>query len=168
MIHKYYGIRDDREVRRGTVVSTLFALLISGGGYFIGSLSHLFLWGGTMPEGGKDYLVPLMLNQAALPNILLGVVLVLLISASVSTLSSITLTACSTASMDLVKEAIAPQNEGEQPFRPDPGVMPALCGGLLSHRQLPHPHSGNDELFLGHPVRLFPGPLSPVPILEGH
>ena len=108
MIHKYYGIRDDREVRRGTVVSTLFALLISGGGYFIGSLSHLF-FGETMPEGGKDYLVPLMLNQAALPNILLGVVLVLLISASVSTLSSITLTACSTASMDLVKEAIAPK-----------------------------------------------------------
>ena len=102
MVHKYYGIRDKREVKRGVVISTFFSLLVAGGGYFIGSLSHLF-FGESMPEGGKDYLVPLMLDQAGLPNILIGVILVLLISASVSTLSSITLTACSTVSMDLVK-----------------------------------------------------------------
>ena len=102
MVHKYYGIRDKREVKRGVVISTFFSLLVAGGGYFIGSLSHLF-FGDSMPEGGKDYLVPLMLDQAGLPNILIGVILVLLISASVSTLSSITLTACSTVSMDLVK-----------------------------------------------------------------
>lgn len=108
MIHKYYGIRDDREVRRGTIISTFFALLISGGGYFIGSFSHLF-FGNTMPEGGKDYIVPLMLEEAGLPNILIGVVLVLLISASVSTLASITLTACSTVSMDVVKATLAPK-----------------------------------------------------------
>ena len=57
----------------------------------------------TLPEGGTDYIVPLMLNSAGLPNLLIGVILVLLISASVSTLSSITLTACSTVSMDLIK-----------------------------------------------------------------
>ncbi|MDC0700655.1 sodium:solute symporter family protein, partial [Blautia wexlerae] len=102
MIHKYYGIRDAREVKRGTIISTLFALLVAGGGYFIGSFSHLF-FGDTMPAGGKDYIIPNMLNMAGLPNILIGIVLVLLISASVSTLSSITLTACSTVSMDLIK-----------------------------------------------------------------
>lgn len=106
MVHKYYGIRDRQEVRRGTVISTVFALLVAGGGYFIGSLSHLF-FGDTMPQGGKDFLVPLMLDQAGLPDLLVGVILVLLISASVSTLSSITLTACSTVSMDLVKPTIA-------------------------------------------------------------
>ena len=105
MVHKYYGIRDKREVKRGTVISTLFALLVAGGGYFIGSFSHLF-FGGTMPQGGKDYIVPLMLDMAGLPNILIGVILVLLISASVSTLSGITLTACSTVSMDLVRSTI--------------------------------------------------------------
>lgn len=105
MIHKYYGIRDKREVRRGTIISTFFALLVAGGGYFIGSLSHLF-FGETMPEGGKDFLVPLMLDGAGSLNILIGVILVLLISASVSTLSSITLTACSTVSMDLVKKSL--------------------------------------------------------------
>ena len=106
MVHKYYGIRDRQEVRRGTVISTVFALLVAGGGYFIGSLSHLF-FGDTMPQGGKDFLVPLMLDQAGLPDLLVGVILVLLISASVSTLSSITLTACSTVSMDLVKPTVA-------------------------------------------------------------
>ena len=105
MIHKYYGIKDDHEIRRGTVVSTFFAFLVAGGGYFIGSLSHLF-FGDQLPQGGKDYLVPNMLAQANLPTILLGVVLVLLISASVSTLSSVTLTACSTVTMDLVKDRI--------------------------------------------------------------
>ena len=76
MVHKYYGIRDDKEVRRGTVISTFFALLVAGGGYFIGSFSHLF-FGDTMPEGGKDYIIPNMLNMAGLPNILIGIVLVL-------------------------------------------------------------------------------------------
>lgn len=102
MVHKYYGIRDDKEVRRGIIISTFFALLVAGGGYFIGSFSHLF-FGSELPAGGKDYIIPNMLNQAGLPNILIGVVLVLLIAASVSTLSSITLTACSTVTMDLVK-----------------------------------------------------------------
>lgn len=102
MIHKYYGIKDDKEVKRGTIISTFFALLVAGGGYFIGSLSHLF-FGSTMPEGGKDFIIPNMLLISNLPDILLGIVLVLLISASVSTLSSITLTACSTLTQDLIK-----------------------------------------------------------------
>ncbi len=104
MIHKYYGIKDKKEVVRGTVVSTVFCLLVSGGGYFIGSFGHVFF--SELPEGGVDYIVPHMLNQAGLPNILLGIVLVLLISASVSTLSSITITACSTVTMDIVKGQI--------------------------------------------------------------
>ena len=104
MIHKYYGIKNEKEVKRGTVISTVFALLVSVGGYFIGSLSHL-MFGNQMPEGGMDYIVPRMLDAANLPNILLGIVLVLLISSSVSTLSSITLTACSTFSLDLLKPA---------------------------------------------------------------
>ncbi|MBQ2676951.1 MAG: sodium:solute symporter family protein [Clostridia bacterium] len=100
MIHKYYGIRDDKEVKRGTYISTFFALLVAGGGYLIGSMSHLFF--NEIPQGGKDFIVPNMLKQANLPAILLGIVLVLLISASVSTLTSITLSASSTLSLDLI------------------------------------------------------------------
>jgi SSS family solute:Na+ symporter/sodium/proline symporter len=102
MIHKYYGIRDDKEVKRGTVISTLFALIVAGGGYLIGSLSHLFF--SELPQGGTDYLVPNMLADAGIADILVGVILVLLIAASVSTLSSITLTAASTLSMDIIRE----------------------------------------------------------------
>ncbi len=115
MVHKYYGIRDDKEVKRGTVISTFFAVLVAGGGYFIGSFSHLFF--SELPQGGKDYLIPNMLNMANLPTILVGVVLVLLISASVSTLSSICLTACSTLSMDLVKNRIRPKMEDKKVAR---------------------------------------------------
>ena len=61
MVHKYYGIRDDKEVKRGVIISTFFALLVAGGGYFIGSFSHLF-FGSELPQGGKDYIVPQMLN----------------------------------------------------------------------------------------------------------
>ncbi len=104
MIHKYYGIKDEHEVKRGTVISTFFALLVSGGGYFIGSFSHLF-FGSELPAGGVDYVVPEMLARSALPTVLLGVVLVLLIAASVSTLSSITLTAGTTVTIDLLKSS---------------------------------------------------------------
>lgn len=100
MIHKYYGIRDKREVSRGTVVCTIFGIIIGVGGYFVGSLGHVFYK--ELPAGGPDYIVPNMLADANMPNILLGLVLVLLISASVSTLSSVTITACTTVTMDVV------------------------------------------------------------------
>lgn len=112
MIHKYYGIRDDREVKRGTIISAVFALVIAGGGYFIGSLSRLFFSDlPSSPAGGAsaDYLVPNILNQAGLPNVLLGLVLVLLISASVSTLAAITITASSTLTMDFLGPRVFPK-----------------------------------------------------------
>ena len=111
MVHKYYGIKDRREVKRGVVISTL--LLPAGGGRRVLYRSPFPTCssGRPCPRGGKDYLVPLMLDQAGLPNLLIGVILVLLISASVSTLSSITLTACSTVAMDLVKARLRPKME---------------------------------------------------------
>lgn len=106
MIHKYYGIRDNHEVKRGTVISTFFALVVAGGGYFIGSLAHLFFKSlNDIPgqgAGKTDYLIPNMLKMSQISDILLGIILVLLIAASVSTLSSITITATSTLTMDFI------------------------------------------------------------------
>lgn len=104
MIHKYYGIKDDKQVMRGTVISTAFGLIVAGLGYFVGSFTMMFFSG----QQNLDNVVPMMLDQAGLPNVLLGIVLVLLISASVSTLGAITVSACSTLSMDLIKEKLAP------------------------------------------------------------
>ncbi len=112
MIHKYYGIKDKAEVVRGTVISTIFCLIIAGGGYFIGSLSRLF------PEafinGGYDNIIPNVLQMANVPTILLGIILVLLISASVSTLASITITAASTLSMDFIVPVCMKKATGEK------------------------------------------------------
>ncbi len=102
MVQKYFGIKDDAQAKRGIKISTFFALLVAGGGYFIGSLCHKFFTAENMPK--QDYIVPNMLKQVDMPTILLGIVLVLLISASVSTLCSVTLTACSTVSIDLIRE----------------------------------------------------------------
>lgn len=110
MIHKYYGIRDNHEVKRGTVISTFFAFIVAGGGYFIGSLAHLFF--GSLDEipgagaGKTDYLIPHMLKMSNISDILIGVILVLLIAASVSTLSSITITATSTLTMDFIAPVV--------------------------------------------------------------
>ena len=110
MIHKYYGIRDDQEVKRGTIISTFFAFIVAGGGYFIGSLARLFF--NSLEEipgagsGKTDYLIPNMLKMSGISEILIGIILVLLIAASVSTLSSITITATTTLTMDFIRPKI--------------------------------------------------------------
>ncbi|HHW45319.1 MAG TPA: sodium:solute symporter family protein [Clostridiales bacterium] len=121
MIHKYYGIKDEHEIKRGTVISTFFALLVAGGGYFIGSFGRLYF--SEIPEGGRDAIIPNMLNMSNLPSVLMGIILVLLISASVSTLSAITLTASSTVMMDLIKPAVKKQRS--ESF--DTKVLKILC-----------------------------------------
>ncbi len=111
MVHKYYGIKDEREVKRGTVISTLFCLVVAGGGYFIGSLARLFF--SDLSEipgtgaGKTDYLVPNMLKMSDISEVLIGIILVLLIAASVSTLASVTITASSTLTMDFIKAKLA-------------------------------------------------------------
>ena len=103
MIHKFYGIADKKAVKRGTIVSTVFSLIISCGAYYVGSLTRLFF--NEIPAvSGKpntDLLIPQILQH--LPTLLLGVILVLVLAASVSTLSGLTLTSCSTLTMDLIK-----------------------------------------------------------------
>lgn len=103
MIQKYFGIRDDDQAKRGIKISTFFAFLVAGGGYFIGSLCFRYFSADQMKEMGQDYIVPNLLKETGLPTVLLGVVLMLLIAASVSTLCSVTLTASSTLSIDFIR-----------------------------------------------------------------
>lgn len=107
MVHKFYAIRDERAIRRGTVISTLFAAVVAGGAYFLGVFGRLFLSGVPVdPSTGAanyDMIMPQML-QIALQNVdvLIGVIVVLVLSASMSTLSSLVLVSSSAISMDLV------------------------------------------------------------------
>lgn len=106
MVSKYYAIKDTKSIKKATVVSTAFCLIIGCGAYFVGSLSRLVL-GNNLPEGGVDAVIPNTLLTALgdpnlLTTIILAVILVLLLSASMSTLSSVVLTSASAISVDLV------------------------------------------------------------------
>lgn len=99
-IHKFYAIKDIKAIKRGTVISSIFSLIVGGGAYFAGSLVTLFV--GKDEFVAFDQLVPAMINEA-LPGALLGLIVVLLLSASISTLSSLSLTSASTVSVDFFK-----------------------------------------------------------------
>lgn len=105
MIGKFYAVKDTAAIKRGTVISTVFCLVIGCGAYLIGSTSRLIL-GGQLPEGGIDAVIPTLLLEVlsgtTLGLILLAVVMVLLLSASLSTLEAVVLTSASAVAVDLV------------------------------------------------------------------
>lgn len=100
VIHKYYAVKDREAIKRGTIVSTLFALIIGGGAYFTGALAKLFLT--DLPAGSTDLVVPTLLEQY-MPAGLLGLIVVMLLSASMSTLSSLAISGSSSLAIDLYK-----------------------------------------------------------------
>ncbi len=105
MIGKFYAIKDTAAIKRGTVISTIFCIVIGCGAYLIGSTSRLIL-GGTLPEGGIDAVIPALLmnvlGNGTLGVILLAIIMVLLLSASMSTLQSVVLTSASAVAVDLI------------------------------------------------------------------
>ena len=108
MVQKYYAIKDVRSIKQATIISTVFAMIIGCGAYFVGSLSRLVL-NNTLPEGGVDNVIPTTLLTAfgdsnMFTTIILAVLIILLLSASMSTLSSIVLTSSSAISVDLIPE----------------------------------------------------------------
>ena len=106
-IHKYYAVRDDKAIMQGTIVSTLFALIIGFGAYFTGALSVFFpeLWGAGATS---DTIIPMMLNYV-IPTGLIGVIAVLILSASMSTLASVSLASASVVAVDIYKGKINPK-----------------------------------------------------------
>ena len=108
MIGKFYAIKDEKSINTGTVISTLFAIVISGGCYFLGGFGRLFdsaeIYNAETGAVVYDSIIPSMLSK--LPDILIGIVVVLVLSASMSTLSSLVLTSSSTMTLDLLKDNI--------------------------------------------------------------
>ena len=103
MVHKFYTIKDEQSIKTGTVISTVFAVVVAGGSYFLGGFSRLFGDKATYVDGKLqfDSLIPGMLST--LPDLLVGIVVVLVLSASMSTLSSLVMTSSSTLTLDLIK-----------------------------------------------------------------
>ena len=105
MVGKFYAIKDTAAIKRGTIISTIFCIVIGCGAYLIGSTSRLIL-GGELPEGGIDAIIPTLLTEVlgggTLGIILLAVIMVLLLSASMSTLEAVVLTSASAVAVDLI------------------------------------------------------------------
>ena len=105
MVQKFYAIKHERDIRKGTVISTAFAFIVAGGCYFLGGFGRLFTSDlnveNGVPAGGFDSIIPTMLST--LPDILIAIVVILVLSASMSTLSSLVIASSSTLTIDLLK-----------------------------------------------------------------
>ena len=107
MVHKFYAIKDEKSIQSGTIISTFFAVIVSGGCYFLGGFGRLFDTAAIHKADGSvifDAIIPSMLST--LPDLLVGIVIVLVLSASMSTLSSLVLTSSSTLTLDFLKDNI--------------------------------------------------------------
>ena len=108
MVQKFYAIKSEKDITKGTIISTIFAIVVAGGCYFLGGFGRLFTnvlnVKNGMPAGGYDAIIPTMLEN--LPDILIAIVIVLVLSASMSTLSSLVLASSSTLTLDLIKNHV--------------------------------------------------------------
>ena len=103
MVQKFYAIKDTKAISKGTIISTIFAIIVAGGCYFLGGFGRLYNI--DVASVGYDAVVPAMLEK--LPTFLIALVLILVLSASMSTLSSLVLTSSSTLTLDLIKGTVA-------------------------------------------------------------
>ena len=107
MVSKFYAIKSGPAIKQGAIISTVFAFIVAGGSYFLGGFARLFGDEIVFSAQGTpiyDSIIPTMLS--GLPDILLGIVVVLVLSASMSTLSSLVLTSSSSLTLDLLKDNV--------------------------------------------------------------
>ena len=104
MVQKFYAIKNEKAINKGMIISTIFALVVAGGCYFLGGFGRLYSDKIDIAANGYDSIIPTMLS--GLPTILIAVVVVLVLSASMSTLSSLVLTSSSTLTLDFLKDSL--------------------------------------------------------------
>ena len=120
MVGKFYSIKDEDAVRKGTIISTVFAIIVAGGCYFLGGFSQLykaelFQKAGFVAENGKlnfDMVVPHMLSN--LHFVIVAIVIVLVLAASMSTLSSLVLTSSSSLTLDVIMPYFVKKNKTQK------------------------------------------------------
>ena len=102
MVQKFYAIKDEESIKKGTIISTIFALVVAGGCYFLGGFGRLFSDQIDVVANGYDSVIPTMLQN--LSPILIALVVILVLSASMSTLSSLVIASSSTLTIDFLKD----------------------------------------------------------------
>ncbi|MDR0239884.1 MAG: sodium:solute symporter, partial [Deltaproteobacteria bacterium] len=101
MVQKFYSISSEKAVFQGTVISTVFALVVAGGCYFLGAFGRLYSNAINIQTDGYDAIIPAMLS--GLSPLLIGITVILVLSASMSTLSALVMTSSSTLTLDCLK-----------------------------------------------------------------
>lgn len=129
MVQKFYGIKSEQVIPVATKVSTLFALLITGGAYYVGATSHLFFDSLPLQNGvpSPDLLMPIIISQT-LPLLVGVLILILVLSASMSTLSALVLVASSSVTIDLLKGALKPNMTEKSTMK----LMRVLCAVFIA------------------------------------
>jgi len=112
MVQKFYAIKSEQAINKGTVISTVFALVVAGGCYFLGGFGRLYSAEVDVATQGYDAIIPAMLSH--LSPFLIAVVVILVLSASMSTLSSLVLTSSSTLTLDFIKGTIVKDMKEKQ------------------------------------------------------
>lgn len=104
MVQKFYAIKSESAIEKGMIISTAFALIVAGGCYFLGGFGRLYSDKVDIAVGGYDSIIPTMLES--LSPLLIGVIVILVLSASMSTLSSLVLASSSTLTLDFIKDNV--------------------------------------------------------------
>lgn len=113
MVQKFYAIKSENAIKKGTIISTLFACIVAGGCYFLGGFGRLYSDRVDIAAEGYDAIIPAMLSD--LSPALIGLVVILVLSASMSTLSSLVMASSSTLTLDVLKgHVIKNLNEKKQ------------------------------------------------------
>lgn len=118
MVQKFYAIKDGPAIKQGAIISTLFAIIVSGGCYFLGGFGRLYGDQIDYTAAGTpvfDSIVPTMLST--LPELLIGLVIVLVLSASMSTLAGLVLNSSSTLTLDLIEGNIVKNMDEKRRIR---------------------------------------------------
>lgn len=104
MVQKFYAIKSEKSIKKGTIISTLFAIIVSGGCYFLGGFGRLYSHSVDIASQGYDAIIPAMVSN--LSPALIGLVVILVLSASMSTLSSLVMASSSTLTIDFLKDNV--------------------------------------------------------------
>ncbi len=100
MVQKFYAITDEGAIHKGTVISTVFALVVAGGCYFLGGFGRIFSDRVDIAANGYDSIIPAMLES--LHPALIAMTVILVLAASMSTLSSLVIASSSTLAIDFL------------------------------------------------------------------
>ncbi len=131
MVGKFYSITDESAIRRGTIISTVFAFIVAGGCYFLGGFGRLFGTPPMLPNGRLDFdsIIPSML--ATLPDFIIALTVLLVLSASMSTLASLVLTSSSTMTLDLIY-----RDKKSLPGEVEEGTIDDVVAERVEHRKV--------------------------------